>query len=667
MERKLRDWIEKELIVAGRLRGQAIAGEESKSGLEKSAIDRLIQAFIVREEPRRGLVWYELAHDSLVRPVVASNQVWRELHASEFEIQARRWGKAPEGERERLLPAGEALRQAVTWGEAHLESLSEAQIDYLSAARREMGRMDVRQDNRAELGINLEDTGWGVIFAAAAPGALREALKELLDLRRSQAGRKRTTYYREFFGADGYRPGESAQRFLARWDAGSGLANPEKMPYYLLIVGDPAEIPFEFQYGLDVQYAVGRIYFETLEEYARYARSVMVSETRHTEGSFDLPNRLAVFATQNPDDRATEMSMDYLVKPLLERLPELAPNWNIQPLVIDQATKANLKDALGGAQTPALLFTASHAMGFPKGDTRQIDQQGAPLCQDWPGPNNFRGPIPPDYYYSAADIAEDASLLGTIAFSFGDFMAGTPQEDGFGVYSQGKVTQIAEKPFLARLPQRLLSHPRGGVLAMVGHVDRAWGHSFITSGDDFGKRISDIGPYTKLLTRLMQGGTVGMAMEDLNRRYLFFNSSLTDELLGTQFYGKTSNLVKLTQMYIQTIDARNYIIIGDPAVRLPVRADLPYRAPPAGWERPTIGAISAPAQPEAPPAEAAARVEPELLVEAPIPEAAPKAAGEVPGVSVDSLASALLKGQKLKLSDFKSDTPCGKPLSTQTG
>ena len=624
----------------------------------------------MREEPRRGLVWYELAHDSLVRPVLASNAAWRELHANEFEIQAARWYKAPESDRERLLPGGDALRQAVAWGEGHLESLSEAQKAYLSAARRELSRLEVRKDNLADLGVNLEDTGWGVIFAANAPSAQREALKELLDHRRTLAGRIRGAYYREFSGANGYRPGETAQRFLARWEAGSGLANPEKMPYYLLIVGDPETIPFEFQYGLDVQYAVGRIYFETLEEYARYARSVVLSETKHADDSFSLPNRLVIFNPQHPGDQSTQLMHDYLSKPLLEALPEAAPNWDLQPLLAENATKANLKQNLGGTQTPALLFTASHGMSWLIGSSEQPASQGALVCQDWPGPTNQRGPFTAEYYFSADDIPADGNLLGTMIFSFGEFIGGTPKENNFAFL--GDQAQLAEKAFLARLPQRLLSHPRGGALAMVAHVDNAWSTSIfnIEQGQTQEAYKSDITPFLKLLSRLMQGSTVGMAMEDFNRRYSFFSSSLADELMATTFYNRPRDENKLQQMMIQTIDARNYILIGDPAARLPVRADRPYQTPPPDWERPVIGAVSAPAPTTAePPLQVAVEEEafvveaPAAEIETPTPVVTQEAAvagqpvapttGGLESVSVDSLASALIKGQKLKLSNYK--------------
>jgi hypothetical protein len=388
-----------------------------------------------------------------------------------------------------------------------------------------------------------------------------------------------------------------------------------------------------------------------------------LSETRHADGSFDLPNRLAIFAPQNPDDQSTRLSLNYLAIPLLESLPEAAPNWNIQPVLAEQATKANLQELLGGAQTPALLFTATHGMAWPMGHAQQMESQGALVCQDWPGPKKHSGPVKPDFWFSAADIPAEGKLLGTIMVSFGDFVAGTPFEDNFLFYFKQSNQQLAEKAFLAKLPQTLLSHPRGGMLALVAHVERAWGYSFLDTErlPTKEQRTSDIEPYRKLLSRLMQGSTIGMAMEDLNRRYSYFSTALADELVGINFYKRSRDETKLQQMMLQTIDARNYIIIGDPAVRLPVRADLPYQPLPAGWQRPEIEAVSAPVLPEVQPSEPVVVAEPELLVEvptSPTAEAVPEAesvqvTGGLKGVDVDSLASALIKGQKLKLGDYK--------------
>lgn len=404
----------------------------------------------------------------------------------------------------------------------------------------------------------LDKTGWGVIFPAGVDQRVERALRPLLDWRREQATRERELRCRKLV----VRPGESAEAFLDRHRAPRALANPDKLPYYLLVVGDPREIPFEFQFGLHPVYATGRLCFERPEEYEAYARSVVAAEKSRRK----RPRNIALFGVENDGDRPTRRIHRELMGPLSQHLQDgYSPPWTVRSILGPEATRERLLRLLGGEETPALLFTGSHGMAVEPGEPEfQLGAQGAILCSDWRKGTGVRR----HHYLAAEDVPDSADLRAVIAFHFACFSAGTPTTDSFhGMQEKPKEGEepkrIAPHPFVARLPQRLLSHPNGGALAVVGHVDRAWTTSF--SWNDPGQ----VEVFDSALRCLLDGEPIGAAMEYFDQLQGDTAVRLSD-LWERRESLSSGDRKRFARNRLANRDARSFLVLGDPAVRLNV-------------------------------------------------------------------------------------------------
>ncbi|MGE6759024.1 C25 family cysteine peptidase [Corallococcus interemptor] len=413
--------------------------------------------------------------------------------------------------------------------------------------------------------INRNDytqAGWGVVFAEATPDKVRKALEPLIAHRHSRVTESDRAHVLA------YKAGETADQFLERHGAILGDIEPDRVPYYLLLVGGPEAIPFDVQHSLSLNYAVGRLSFDTPGEYARYADSVVAYETDASVASHRL---VSGWGPRHLGDRSTELSADHLVLPLFRGADVDQPpapkkglaakvRYASREAIEDDATKDWLLSQFHGrTERPAVLFTASHGVAFSANDPLQRSNQGALLTQDWTG----FGAMAPAHYVAASDIQDDARLHGLVAFFFACFGMGTPLHDEFPLNATRSGEALANAPFVAALPRRLLSHPGGGALAVIGHVERAWGFSI----KPLGTLRPTLHPFQNTLWKIMSGIPVGQALRDFRDRFASLNNILLTHLDANTSNGKLQPR-ELLHRWIERNDARNYVVLGDPAVSI---------------------------------------------------------------------------------------------------
>ncbi len=188
-ERDLRSWVDTKLLTGPTdqpVRGQVRKGELYTEGLVNTALNALVNAHIIRAEPRAGATWYELAHDRLIEPIRKNNRTWFGENLKLFQQQVLLWEQS--GRNEELLLRGKELEKAVR--EAENISLTPDERAFLESCWR-WRKWEQRERNYSVrtilLTVAVIATIFVVIFGIDANLANQDAKKQTYALQTALA------------------------------------------------------------------------------------------------------------------------------------------------------------------------------------------------------------------------------------------------------------------------------------------------------------------------------------------------------------------------------------------------------------------------------------------------------------------------------------------------
>ncbi|AUX45945.1 hypothetical protein SOCE26_074470 [Sorangium cellulosum] len=410
---------------------------------------------------------------------------------------------------------------------------------------------------------DLEEQRWGVIAPDGAAGdRLIALIQPLIDARREAQGGHEVMIFRV---PSAMTPEEAARWRKQHFDASVELTRD--LPRYQLILGDLHEVPLALQQHQATDGFVGRLCFREEHEYEAYVDKVLRWEKARAEiaGS-------AKFFTVHDGTAATTMGYRALTQPATAQLARYS--LDVADLGDRSAPSPDEFLEVVKRPEPTVLFSISHGAGAPRGGWKtegdQRDRQGAMSF----GRDKLSG----------GDVGSDAFLPGGIWFMLACYGAGTPdvsayrhwlerlkQSGQFWGQAQSVLAglpQSGQRPFIARLPQAVLANPNGP-LAVMGHIDLAWTYSF--EERDTGRAVSRPSKFVDVVRTALETSRVGSSFRELLKASLLTNVELTSlyDQADRQGAAHAPDLARLGHLWMLRQDLSGYILLGDPAVRLP--------------------------------------------------------------------------------------------------
>lgn len=424
---------------------------------------------------------------------------------------------------------------------------------------------------------DLRKQRWGLIVPEGEAGKRLEALvQRLVDQRRSEQDGHEVRVYRV--------PARLDPADAARWHREVYLDEslPEsELPFYQLILGDLDQIPLALQQVQMIDGVVGRLAFPDDRGYEAYVDKLL----RWERAPAAIPAALSLFFTAHDGTGATTLGYEALVSPCLaiaRKDRELGSYPAREIVELGGPARRPAADELLAAVAavdPSVLLSVSHGKGAPRAGWASIDEQ-----------RRLQGAMSlgTGGVLAGHDLAARPFLPGGIWFMLACYGAGTPDTSVYAPWLEdlrqlgqygGRIDAVlrslpkaGERPFIAALPQAVLANPDGPV-AFVGHIDLAWSYSFQELDSTTGPKNRQR-RFTSLLHYALRRDRVGVAFRELASCALAADT----ELLG--LYGQQAarrgaamdpaQMARLGHLWMLRQDLLGYVLLGDPAARLPI-------------------------------------------------------------------------------------------------
>ncbi len=431
----------------------------------------------------------------------------------------------------------------------------------------------------------LDRQRWAVVIPATDGGRrLAKVIQPLISLRAQQQGKPPLLIE--------IPPGQSeleAQRWRIEKFPPLYRRVEADRPRYLLILGDFDGVSLATQQVLAMDGFPGRLVGDSEADYRAYVAKVLAHENA-PQGQFEAARCLLY--TVHDGTGATRSAHEQLIVPCHEHLSRELPTHTID--LAGPTLDANLDHflELAGQPQPTVMFSVSHGLGPPRNrvwtpaDARK--RQGAMSF----GRNGA---------LDVRDFNQTDFIRGGIWVYFACFGAGTPHESHFlpwiELLARSGTPELstfvkklsAKGGFTSATVKTALKNPNGPQ-AVLGHLDLAWSYSYesprlMLSPDAGNQARSD--RFHDMISPVIRGGRVGtiflhmqISLAEISKSILALTRD--DQAKSRVANAQTANL--LGRLWLMREDLRGYVLMGDPAVRLPfapTQKQVAQASPPA--------------------------------------------------------------------------------------